>query len=332
LKFVLALLGAGAGEGGIKKWARDHRAHHRYVDTDQDPYSVHHGFFHAHIGWVIFKNNQGPQGTIATGRVDIIDLKSDPIVMWQEHNYWQLLVLMGYVLPTVFSGLCWGDFIGGFVIVGCLGTSAVQQCTFCVNSVAHWIGEQPFEATGSPRDHFITAFLTSGEGYHNFHHEFPIDYRNGIRWYDYDPTKWVIWLFGQIGLATNLRQFPHNEIEKGRLQRRREVLEKEYKMLDWGMPVEKMPFMEWEEFQQQARTGCNLIVIRGFVYEVSKFVTEHPGGAAMITGAIGKDATEMFGGGVHRHSNAATNLLDTMRMAVIGKVRRTEGQADLNDD
>lgn len=317
LKLVLAIIGAGAGEGAIKTWCRDHRAHHRYVDTDQDPYSVQKGFFHAHIGWIIFKKERNTLGATATGRVDISDLKSDPIVEWQRRYYWQLLLLMAYVFPTVVCGLCWGDFLGGFVLAGCLGTSGVQQSTFCINSLAHWMGSQPYQTTKSPRDNFLTAVLTLGEGYHNFHHEFPIDYRNGYRWYHFDPTKWVIWLCSQLGFASDLRKFPNNEIEKGRVQRKQESLSKECEKLDWGLPLGELPSMQWEEFQQQARTGCNLIVINGFVYDVSEFVTIHPGGASMLTGAIGKDATKMFEGDVYGHSNAARNLLDTMRLAVI---------------
>ena len=51
----------------------------------------------------------------------------------------------------------------------------------------------------------ITALVTIGEGYHNFHHQFPMDYRNAIKWYQYDPTKWFIWACQQIGLASHLK-------------------------------------------------------------------------------------------------------------------------------
>lgn len=88
-------------------------------------------------------------------------------------------------------------------------------------------------------------------------------------------------------------------------------------MIDWGQPIELLPEMDWAEYQQQARTGCNLVAINEVVYDVCNFVTQHPGGAALLTGAIGKDATRMFEGGVYGHSNAARNLLDTMRLAVI---------------
>ncbi|KAF7716296.1 Uncharacterized protein PECH_005054 [Penicillium ucsense] len=317
LKLLFAIIGAGAGQDSIKKWCRDHRAHHRYVDTDKDPYSMSKGFFHAHIGWVLFERSDPVHGVLTTGRVDISDLKADPIVVWQRKHYILLLLLAGYLAPTLFCGLCFGDYLGGFIFAGCIATALEQQGTFCVNSVAHWCGSQPYAADKTPRDHPLTGLLTLGEGYHNFHHEFPIDYRNGVRWFDFDPTKWVIWLCAQLGLASNLRRFPQNEIQKGRIQRKRQCLDQESEMLNWGVPLADLPTMSWREYQQQARTGRNLVVIRGVVHDVSEFVTEHPGGVAMITGAIGKDATDSFEGDVYRHSQAASNLLDTMRVAVV---------------
>ncbi|KAJ5713433.1 Acyl-CoA desaturase [Penicillium malachiteum] len=320
LKLALAIVGAGAGQGSIKFWCRGHRAHHRYVDTDKDPYNIQNGFFFAHIGWILFyrsKHEQRIDPNTGYVPVDTSDLKADPIVEWQRKNYPLLLLVVAYVVPTIACGLLNGDFLGGFVIVGVIGTFFVQQATFCINSFGHWAGSQPYTTAKSPRNNFFTALITFGEGYHNFHHEFPIDYRNGVRLYDFDPTKWLIWACSQVGLATNLKRFPHNEIKKGRLQRRQEILDNESKMLNWGRPLADLPLMTWEEYQQQTRTGCNLIVIKGIVHEVSAFVTEHPGGSAMITGVIGKDATEMFEGGVYSHSGAAFNLLDTMRIAVI---------------
>ncbi|KAJ5697770.1 Acyl-CoA desaturase [Penicillium malachiteum] len=320
LKLALAIIGAGAGQGSIKFWCRGHRAHHRYVDTDKDPYNIHNGFFYAHIGWILLSRSRDESSTDPnTGYVpvDTSDLKADAIVEWQRKYYPLLFLVMAYLVPTITCGLLLGDYLGGFVIVGIIGTFFLQQGTFCINSFGHWTGSQPYTTAKTPRDNFFTALLTFGEGYHNFHHEFPIDYRNGIRFYDYDPTKWLIWTCSQVGLATNLKRFPQNEIQKGRLQRRQEILENESKTLNWGRPLADLPLMTWEEYQQQTRTGCNLIVIKGVVHEVSAFVTEHPGGSAMITGAIGKDATEMFEGGVYGHSGAAFNLLDTMRIAVI---------------
>ncbi|KAH0608541.1 uncharacterized protein H6S33_001675 [Morchella sextelata] len=312
LKLFLAAVGGGAVEGSIRWWSRDHRAHHRYTDTDKDPYSVRKGLMYSHLGWMVMKQN--PK---RIGRTDISDLNQDPVVVWQHKHYLWVVVFMGLIFPTLVAGLGWGDWIGGFVYAGILRIFFVQQATFCVNSLAHWLGDQPFDDRNSPRDHVITALVTLGEGYHNFHHEFPSDYRNAIQWHQYDPTKWCIWTWKQLGLAYDLKQFRSNEIEKGRLQQQQKKLDQKRATLDWGVPLEQLPVMEFEDYQEQAKNGRALVLVAGVVHDVTAFLNDHPGGKAMINSGIGKDATAIFNGGVYNHSNAAHNLLSNFRVAVI---------------
>jgi len=121
----------------------------------------------------------------------------------------------------------------------------------------------------------------------------------------------------QLGLAYDLKEFRSNEIEKGRLQQQQKKLDRVRARLDWGIPLEDLPVMEFEEFQQEARNGRALITIAGVVHDMTTFIKDHPGGRAMITSGIGKDATAMFNGGVYNHSNAAHNLLSNFRVAVV---------------
>ncbi|CDM28178.1 hypothetical protein DTO006G1_2733 [Penicillium roqueforti] len=312
LRIWLALVGGGAVEGSIRWWARDHRAHHRYTDTDKDPYSVRKGLLYSHLGWMVMKQN--PK---RIGRTDITDLNEDPVVVWQHRNYIKVVLTMGLIVPMLVAGLGWGDWYGGFVYAGILRIFFVQQATFCVNSLAHWLGDQPFDDRNSPRDHIITALVTLGEGYHNFHHEFPSDYRNAIEWHQYDPTKWTIWICKQLGLAYDLKQFRSNEIEKGRVQQLQKKIDQKRAKLDWGTPLDQLPVMEWEDYVEQTKNGRGLISIAGVVHDVTDFIKDHPGGKAMIKSGLGKDATAMFNGGVYYHSNGAHNLLSTMRVGVI---------------
>ncbi|KAJ9319535.1 hypothetical protein DTO271D3_304 [Paecilomyces variotii] len=314
LKIYLAAVGVGAVQGSIRWWSRGHRAHHRYTDTTKDPYSVRKGFWYSHLGWMIMKQN--PK---SIGRADITDLNKDPIVIWQHRNYIKAVLFMGLIFPTLVCGISWGDWVGGFIYAGILRATFVQQATFCVNSLAHWLGDQPFDDRNSPRDHVITALVTLGEGYHNFHHEFPSDYRNAIEWWQYDPTKWAIWTWKQLDLAYDLKQFKQNEIEKGRLQQEQKKLDARRSKLDWGTPISQLPIITWDDFQTESAKadGRALVVIAGVVHDVADFIEEHPGGKAFISSAIGKDATATFNGGVYQHSNAAHNLLSTMRVGVI---------------
>ncbi|KAJ3011136.1 hypothetical protein HKX48_007002 [Thoreauomyces humboldtii] len=322
---VAALAGAGAVQGSIKWWSRHHRAHHRWTDTDADPYSAHKGFWHSHILWIFMKEDHKKRG-----KVDMTDLNQDPLVMFQHKFFVPIMLFMGFVLPTIVAGFGWGDWRGGYYWAAITRLVFVQHATFCVNSLAHWLGETSFDDRNSPRDHYITALMTLGEGYHNFHHEFPSDFRNAVLFWQYDPTKWLIWMASKIGLTYNLNMFPDNEIQKGRLQMQAKKIEALKAKLDWGVPLESLPTVDFEEFQNLVKVeGRQLIIIEGLVYDVEKFIDHHPGGRLFIKSSIGRDATSAFNGGVYNHHTAARNLLSGFRYAVLqGAVPETAKDKD----
>jgi stearoyl-CoA desaturase (Delta-9 desaturase) len=312
LRYVLVTLAAGAVQGSAHWWTRGHRAHHRFTDTDLDPYSAHKGVFHSHIGWLLFKPRRSP------GVVDMSDLDRDASVQWQGRHLLALNIIMGFLLPVLVCGLGWGDYRGGYFYASVLRLLLVHHITFCVNSLAHYLGDTPFDDKHTPRDHFITALITLGEGYHNFHHEFPSDYRNAHQWFQYDPTKWTIWTFEKLGLASNLKKFPENEIRKGRYTMKQKALDAFGQTILWPKESTELPIITFEEYQDLASKDVSreLVLIAGFVHDVSNFINSHPGGRALLKGQVGKDATVAFHGGVQEHSIAAHNLLAMMRVAV----------------
>ncbi|KAL4402231.1 stearoyl-CoA 9-desaturase [Malassezia pachydermatis] len=310
LEYALMCMGSGSVEGSIHWWARGHRSHHRYTDTDLDPYGAHTGLVWAHIGWMIVKPRRKP------GPVDISDLRKNPVVKFQHKYYIPLILFWGFVFPTLVAGLGWGDWKGGFFYAAIARLVFVHHSTFCINSLAHYLGEATFDRKNSPRDNVITALCTVGEGYHNFHHEFPMDFRNAIKWYQYDPTKWFIWIMSKLGLATNLKRFPDNEIRKGRLAMQLADAYDESSKLKFATRPQDLPVITWDDFVEQAKTRP-LIVVHGYIHDMSNFMDEHPGGREFIAQRIGKDASVAFSGGVYEHSNAAHNLLSMMRVGVL---------------
>ncbi|KAK9767163.1 stearoyl-CoA 9-desaturase [Basidiobolus ranarum] len=313
LQIFLALAGGGAVQGSIKWWSRGHRAHHRHTDTDKDPYSAQKGLIYSHIGWLIMKPEPG-----AIGYADTSDLNIDPVIKTQHKYYPYVALFMGFIFPTLVAGFGWGDWRGGYFFAAVARLVFVHHATFCVNSLAHYLGEHSFDDKHTPRDHFITAFVTLGEGYHNFHHEFPQDYRNAIRFYQYDPTKWFIRTCSLFGLSYNLKCFPKNEITKGQVQMQEKKIEAVKKTLNWGKSLDSLPVYTMEEVEKICRQeNRQWIVINNIVHDVTDFVDDHPGGKALIKSGIGKDATEAFTGGVYDHSNGAKNLITTMRIGTI---------------
>jgi stearoyl-CoA desaturase (delta-9 desaturase) len=212
LEFLMAIVGAGALQGSILVWGTDHRRHHRAVDTGDDPYNINQGFWHAHMGWMIFKEDSKYSGKFAP------DLAKNKIIMFQHNHYVALATLMGFVTPALLGWALGFGFWGGLLIGGVLRIVLTQHSTFFINSLCHTIGRRPYSENISARDSLIMAFLTFGEGYHNYHHQFQIDYRNGIKWYHWDPSKWSIKLFALLGLASRLRKVGASEILKARLQ------------------------------------------------------------------------------------------------------------------
>lgn len=210
IKAMFLLVGSSAFQGSALKWSSDHRRHHSKIDSEADPYNIHEGFWYAHMGWMFRKASVDMP-------IQAPDLEKDVMVQFQNKYYGWIAFASGFVFPMI-VGHFLGSALAGLAIAGGLRIALTQQSTFFVNSLCHTLGTQTYSREISARDSFIVAVLTHGEGYHNFHHKFQIDYRNGIRWYHWDPTKWTIITLKWMGLASKLRQISNAEILKARLQ------------------------------------------------------------------------------------------------------------------
>jgi stearoyl-CoA desaturase (delta-9 desaturase) len=214
VRLFTLVFGACAFENACLDWASDHRRHHKHVDHDGDPYDISKGFMWAHIGWLMFKLNPEPPMD------NVADLRKDRMVMWQYRYVHWIGFVVGIVVPMVLGywwnasrGMDpWVGALGGLLIPGVARIVVAQHCTFFINSLCHTIGRQPYSSTHSARDSAVMAFFTFGEGYHNYHHEFQHDYRNGVKPWQWDPSKWTIWMLSKLGLAWDLRRVPDSRI------------------------------------------------------------------------------------------------------------------------
>jgi len=212
LRFIYMILGAMALQNSVLVWASGHRNHHQYVDdNERDPYSAGRGLWFSHIGWMLRR--------YSSGEVDfsnVRDLQKDPLVAFQHRYYYPLAIGLNLLVPLALGWLH-GDLWGVFLLAGVLRLVVSHHFTFLINSVAHAFGRQPYTDENSARDNGWLAFLTYGEGYHNFHHQFAHDYRNGIRWWQWDPSKWIICALSWLGVTRRLKRTPDVAIQRARL-------------------------------------------------------------------------------------------------------------------
>ncbi|MCF6313206.1 MAG: fatty acid desaturase [Verrucomicrobiales bacterium] len=238
VRWFTVFMGAGAFEGSVLEWSADHRRHHKHVDTDGDPYDIGKGFFHAHVGWLLFAPTE------ETPMDNVEDLKKSKLLMFQHRHYVPIAFAMGFGLPTL-MGAAWGHFSGAGVgssalasllVSGILRVVVVQHFTFFINSLCHMVGKRPYSTDNTARDSAIMALFTYGEGYHNYHHQFQHDYRNAIKPWGYDPTKWAIWALDKVGMASGLRRVSDEKILQAEIREQQKRFDAQLEAKGYSLP------------------------------------------------------------------------------------------------
>tara|TARA_Y100000310_G_scaffold8172_1_gene8799 strand:+ start:1148 stop:2158 length:1011 start_codon:yes stop_codon:yes gene_type:complete len=205
VELFLMVFGTLGTQGSVIKWSHDHRVHHKYVDTDRDPYSIKKGFWYAHIFWIFEKDKPIDKKIVA-------DLMRNKLLIFQQKYYGVLLVLFNVIIVMSF-GFIFKDFFGAFVFGVLIRTFFIHHLTWFINSLAHTWGSKVYSKEHTAVNNYVLSILTFGEGYHNYHHTFPSDYRNGVKWYHFDPSKWLIWTLSRFRLVKNSVSFNKNLIK-----------------------------------------------------------------------------------------------------------------------
>ena len=256
IKWLYAVFGAMAVQNSILIWATGHRQHHRHVDDNQqDPYSAGRGFWYSHLGWML---RDHPASAPDFDRAQ--DLLDDPVVATQHRHYIWFALLSNFGI-VIALGLIHGDFWGFMLVAGFLRLFLSHHFTFFINSLAHIWGRQPYTDENSARDNDFLALFTWGEGYHNFHHLFQYDYRNGIRWWQFDPTKWWIATMAKFGLTSNLKTVPEVKIQQARVRRELQLAQQALAAGDGHSRLDELQAefeAEWQQFKHSVAQWAQL--------------------------------------------------------------------------
>ena len=199
LQWILMLFGSSAGQGDAIWWCKTHRTHHRNEDKLTDPYSITKGFLFAHVGWLCQHPDKDTQEEIA--KTEIIDLTNNNILVFQEKYYKILWLATSMILPILITKI-WNETFTNAFFSTLIRIVLSLHATWCVNSLAHMYGDKPYNSEIEPAENLFVSLITFGEGWHNFHHTYPKDYRASES-SKYNPSTTFIDYMTYLGLAKN---------------------------------------------------------------------------------------------------------------------------------
>ena len=214
LEILLMIFNTIAFQDAAVDWARDHRLHHKYSETNADPHNATRGFFFAHVGWLLCRKH--PDIKEKGKGIDMNDLKNNPILAFQKRHYKILMPLLCFVMPTVVPVLCWNEtWSNAYFIPTVLRYVFTLNATWLVNSAAHLFGNKPYDKFINPSENKGVALTAFGEGWHNYHHVFPWDYKTAeLGNYRFNVTTAFIDFFAKIGWAYDLKMVPSDMVQK----------------------------------------------------------------------------------------------------------------------
>nr|CAI5859636.1 unnamed protein product [Callosobruchus analis] len=204
LRIILLMCFSAAGQNSIVQWVRDHRVHHKFSETDADPHNSNRGFFFSHVGWLMLKKH--PEVLSKGKTVDFSDLLKDPLVAFHERHFIWFKIFFAFLLPTIIPPYLYGETWYSSIMGICFVRYVVLlNSTWAVNSFAHFYGNKPYDRRIRPVENVGVSFFAMGEGYHNYHHTFPWDYRAAELGMSLNITTLWLDFFGKIGWAYDFK-------------------------------------------------------------------------------------------------------------------------------
>ncbi|XP_017780908.1 PREDICTED: (11Z)-hexadec-11-enoyl-CoA conjugase-like [Nicrophorus vespilloides] len=213
LRILLAFAQTIAFQNDLYEWVRDHRVHHKFTDTDADPHNAQRGFFFSHVGWLLVRKHKDIMTKGKT--VDMSDMLADPVVRFQKKYYLLLTPICCLLVPMLVPCYYWNEklYISWYVTTILRYTLSLNG-TWLVNSAAHIFGTKPYDKNIGPTENKFVAAIAFGEGWHNYHHIFPWDYKASELGYKLNVTTSIIDFFAWMGWAYDLKTVSRDMIER----------------------------------------------------------------------------------------------------------------------
>uniref|UniRef100_A0A6P7GJW1 Acyl-CoA Delta(11) desaturase-like n=1 Tax=Diabrotica virgifera virgifera TaxID=50390 RepID=A0A6P7GJW1_DIAVI len=213
LRIFLMLMQTAALQNDLYIWTRDHRLHHKYTDTTADPHNSNRGFFFCHVGWLLMKKH--PDVINKGKNIDVSDVADDPVVKFQRKYYILLGSSLAFILPSIAMVYFFHETALNAALLSITRYVLTLNGTWTVNSFAHLYGWKPYDSSINPAENATVSIVGLGEGWHNYHHTFPWDYKAAeLGNYRANLTTGFLDLMAYLGQAYDLKTVSPEMIKK----------------------------------------------------------------------------------------------------------------------
>ncbi|MDD5360739.1 MAG: acyl-CoA desaturase [Ignavibacteria bacterium] len=191
--YIFAYITQGSSYLSAHAYGILHRMHHAYADTDKDPHSPKYFSNLFAMMW----HTKKVYADIMDKRFIAEDRFTKNLPDWHSLDIWA----QSYTNRIMFAGLYTGFYvifathwwmfalIPVHILMGPVHGSII-------NWFAHKYGKRRFRMNNTSRNFIPVDFLMLGENYHNNHHKYPSSADFGIKWYEIDPTYYIIKVLG----------------------------------------------------------------------------------------------------------------------------------------
>lgn len=206
VRLILAIFFYSSGQFKLKTWVKLHRAYHKYTETDADPHNTKRGFFFAHMGWTMLERH--PECIKKMRQLNITDIMADPIVKFGDRFYGITVLTCAIILPSLVPIIFWNEtYYWAVMSQFFMRTFFTTHVSGLGNSLLHMWGTKPYNRNVNSVNNRIMNIISLGDGWHNYHHSFPTDYKSAeFGFYKFNFVTFLIELLAKIGLVYDLKQ------------------------------------------------------------------------------------------------------------------------------
>lgn len=180
VELFLAFCGTICAYGPLLFWVANHMSHHNHADTDLDPHSPKHGFWHSFLTWNLTQD--------VLGKVSILSYPAKRIIKDKTLRIFdKYFVSINYTFLIVLALVNWKVAFAGYTLAVLFEKIRVGITNVVLHSDKIPGNYRRYDTNDNSQNSVIVNYLFGGFGLHNTHHANPRQFYEKEAPWEFDP-------------------------------------------------------------------------------------------------------------------------------------------------